>query len=125
MSRHRSQAYPRIRLRGHVCSAIRLPLAAAVLLLAMGQGPASAQDGAADGGRQDCVVPEQQQNAERPRENGASPSASAQLSDCNGVLKPPAVGDPEMVEPAPPVGDTPVIRPHELPRDQQMPRQGG
>nr|WP_018237937.1 hypothetical protein [Ensifer sp. BR816] len=40
------------------------------------------------------------------------------LDECDGVLKPPSVGDTEMVEPAPDVGRTPVIRPGELPRQQ-------
>lgn len=37
------------------------------------------------------------------------------LDDCNGVLKPPAVGDPGMVEQAPDVGETPVIEPEAVP----------
>jgi hypothetical protein len=41
------------------------------------------------------------------------------LDDCDGVLKPPTVGDTEMVEPALDVGRTPVIRPDELPEQQQ------
>lgn len=46
----------------------------------------------------------------------------AQLLDrCNGVLTPPDVGEPEMVEPPPDVGRTPVIRPDELPRQQPGP----
>ena len=40
------------------------------------------------------------------------------LDDCDGVLKPPTVGDTEMVEPAPDVGRTPVIRPDEVPEQQ-------
>ncbi|OHV81909.1 hypothetical protein [Ensifer sp. LCM 4579] len=40
------------------------------------------------------------------------------LEECNGVLKPPRVGDSELVEPAPDVGRTPVIRPDELPPQQ-------
>lgn len=43
------------------------------------------------------------------------------LEECNGVLKPPMVGDPELVEPAPDVGRTPVIRPDELPPQQHGP----
>ena len=33
------------------------------------------------------------------------------LAPCNGVLSPPSVGDGELVEPAPPAGRTPVIKP--------------
>ena len=36
------------------------------------------------------------------------------LAACNGVLKPPRVGDSGLVEPTPDVGKTPVIRPGEL-----------
>nr|WP_234939226.1 hypothetical protein [Sinorhizobium kostiense] len=40
------------------------------------------------------------------------------LDECNGVLKPPRVGDTEIVEPAPDLGKTRVIRPGELPPQQ-------
>jgi hypothetical protein len=36
------------------------------------------------------------------------------LADCDGVLAPPRIGDAEMVTPAPPVGETPVIRPEDI-----------
>lgn len=47
------------------------------------------------------------------------------LEECNGVLKPPRVGDPELVEPAPDIGRTPVIRPDELPPQQHGPNAEG
>lgn len=40
------------------------------------------------------------------------------LDDCDGILKPPKVGDTEIVEPAPDTGRTRVIRPGDLPRQQ-------
>ncbi|MBO3762213.1 hypothetical protein [Ciceribacter sp. L1K22] len=40
---------------------------------------------------------------------------SETLDECGSVLEPPTVGDQELVEPAPPVGETPVIEPDELP----------
>jgi len=46
------------------------------------------------------------------------------LEECNGVLKPPRAGDPDLVEPAPNVGKTPVIRPDELPPQQHGPNAG-
>lgn len=52
---------------------------------------------------------------------GANPddtSLSATLDRCGSVLTPPAVGDPELVEPAPDTGATPVIPPSALPDDQ-------
>ncbi|MFK3968983.1 hypothetical protein ACI2KT_36295 [Ensifer adhaerens] len=39
---------------------------------------------------------------------------SEKLDDCDGVLKPPRVGDTEIKTPAPDVGKTRVIRPGEL-----------
>jgi hypothetical protein len=43
------------------------------------------------------------------------------LDPCDGVLKPPPTGDDDMTEPAPDEGNTPVIRPGEVP--QQQPKQ--
>jgi hypothetical protein len=38
-------------------------------------------------------------------------NSTEKLSDCGGVLKPPAVGDSQMEKPAPEVGKMPVIKP--------------
>lgn len=43
------------------------------------------------------------------------------LDPCNGVLKPPPTGDSGMTEPAPNQGNTPIIKPGEVP--QQPPKQ--
>ena len=43
-------------------------------------------------------------------------SLTETLDDCNGVLIPPPTGDTELTEPAPNVGETPVIRPGEIPQ---------
>lgn len=40
------------------------------------------------------------------------------LERCAGVLLPPKTGDRELVEPAPPTGNTRIIKPHELPPDE-------
>ncbi|GAB2188185.1 hypothetical protein [Roseibium sp. LAB1] len=48
----------------------------------------------------------------------ADTDETASLSDCDGVLTPAPVGDRELVEPAPDIGETPVISPEEIP-DQQ------
>ncbi|APO78698.1 hypothetical protein AM571_PC00962 (plasmid) [Rhizobium etli 8C-3] len=69
-----------------------------------------------------CQAPDQPQNPARAFENGTSPpkngsSDTSKLSDCNGVLKPPSIGDGDLVKPAPPIGNTPVIRP-DLPQQQ-------
>lgn len=47
---------------------------------------------------------------EQSRENEAR-----QLDKCKGVLKPPPVGDPELIEPTPDAGKTPVIPPDKVP----------
>lgn len=45
---------------------------------------------------------------------------STKLNDCNGVLKPPKVGDSEIVEPHQPTGTMPVIKPGELPPNKNQ-----
>ncbi|MBP1853576.1 hypothetical protein [Rhizobium halophytocola] len=72
----------------------------------------------------DCIVPT---DPDQPADDQATgkDSGSAEdeqsltetLDDCNGVLKPPVVGDHEMVEPAPDTGETPVIKPQDVPAD--------
>ncbi|SCW81050.1 hypothetical protein SAMN02927900_05182 [Rhizobium mongolense subsp. loessense] len=70
-----------------------------------------------------CQAPDQQQNRARPLENGNSNSGftnrsdTSKLSDCNGVLVPPSIGDADLVKPAPPIGNTPIIPP-DLPKQQ-------
>jgi hypothetical protein len=49
-------------------------------------------------------------------------SLTEKLDPCNGVLKPPEVGDQEMTTPPPDEGETPIIRPGELP--EQPPSDG-
>lgn len=46
---------------------------------------------------------------------------SETLDDCGGVLKPPATGDQGMTTPPPAEGNTPVIKPGEVPA--QPPKQ--
>ncbi|RST87510.1 hypothetical protein EJC49_05210 [Aquibium carbonis] len=55
---------------------------------------------------------------ERPGADQLDESLSATLDRCGGVLAPPDVGDPGMVEPAPDEGTTPVIPPSAVP-DQE------
>jgi len=61
-----------------------------------------------------------QGNDQAPGATESNPSKK--LSDCAGVLKPPAVGDSQIEKPAPRVGDTPVIRPGETQSDHQPKR---
>jgi hypothetical protein len=46
-------------------------------------------------------------------------TGSTTLSHCNGVLKPPETGDSTLVQPAPPSSNMPVVKPGDLPRQQQ------
>ncbi|WP_426131877.1 hypothetical protein [Pararhizobium sp. PWRC1-1] len=43
---------------------------------------------------------------------------SEKLDDCNGVLKPPIVGDGKIVSPSNSTGTMPIIKPGELPKNQ-------
>jgi hypothetical protein len=49
---------------------------------------------------------------------GDTAALSDKLDACNGVLKPPPTGESEMVQPAPDIGETPVIPPGQLPEQQ-------
>lgn len=70
------------------------------------------------------VVPGDRTGATQPEKpaqdkaGAGGSSLSATLDRCGGVLSPPAVGDPGMVEPAPDAGVTPVIPPSALPKDE-------
>jgi hypothetical protein len=69
-----------------------------------------------------CQAPDKQQDQNAaPMQDGAQIAApdTEKLSDCNGVLKPPSTGDGDLVQPAPLVGDTPIIPPSGLPQRQQ------
>lgn len=92
--------------------------AAASILAAASIMPAFAQSGtpAPQADDDTCVArPEQDPQLQRPDVQGRT---AQKLANCGSVLTPPAVGDPEIVEPAPPVGETPVIKPRELPPAQ-------
>lgn len=47
------------------------------------------------------------------KEGDEAETKSEVLAKCDSVIRPPQVGDKEMVEPAPPVGRTPVIKPEQ------------
>ncbi|MEX2744430.1 hypothetical protein AB3480_24440 [Rhizobium mongolense] len=68
-----------------------------------------------------CQAPDQQQNRAHALDNGNSGptnrSDTSKLSDCNGVLMPPSIGDGDLVKPAPPIGNTPIIPP-DFPKQQ-------
>jgi len=77
------------------------------------------------GGEQPCeIAPGEDRSATLPDDGSREPasetdgSLSATLDRCGGVLQPPPVGDPGMVEPAPDEGETPVIPPSAIPEDE-------
>jgi len=47
---------------------------------------------------------------------------TAKLAPCDGVLEPPDTGDDKMTEPGPDEGNTPIIKPRELPQQQPSPQ---
>lgn len=50
--------------------------------------------------------------------DGDQKPLAQKLDDCNGMIRPPKVGDTEIVEPTPDVGKSRLIRPGELPAQQ-------
>ncbi|MND93694.1 hypothetical protein D3C80_858870 [compost metagenome] len=73
--------------------------------LALGPQVAAAQDQSSS---QAC-----KQGQFAGREGDEAETKSEVLAKCDSVIRPPQVGDQEMVEPAPPVGRTPVIKPEQ------------
>lgn len=68
------------------------------------------------------VVPEDDNKCQVQPEPGQGADGSPDteslaevLDECNGVLQPPPTGDGELTIPAPDAGETPVIRPGEIP----------
>ena len=86
----------------------RLGLTAIVLSVTLASGAATAED-AKPATKQDCVPSNGQQDKTK---------LSSKLDDCNGVLKPPKVGDKEIVAPTPQTGTMPVVKPGELPKNK-------
>lgn len=85
-----------------------LGLAAIALSVTFAPGAATAQN-AEPATKQDCVPSTGQQD---------NTKLSKKLGDCNGVLKPPKVGDKEIVAPTPQTGTMPVVKPGELPKNK-------
>lgn len=88
---------------------IRVTLLSAAMVVPAGGAFAQAQQG-------ECAVGVPPSGT-TPNANPGSGSLTEKLDDCNGVLKPPSVGDGEIVEPAPQAGQMPVIKPNDLPQD--------
>jgi hypothetical protein len=101
-------------------------LSIAGVLIACTPPPTLAQDNQVGPPPEKCrVAPQPDQD--KQQQNGnidllTTQSLSDKLDECNGVLKPPAVGDSEMTKPPPDTGEMREIRPHELPGQQSRPR---
>jgi hypothetical protein len=100
----------------------RLLIAFCVMLLLA--APAAAQSSPEEQLPDECQA--------QPRSDGSGQGDSGQpsspdgltekLDPCNGVLRPPPVGDQEITEPPPDTGTTPIIPPGDVPpqpRDEQ------
>ncbi|ARO24821.1 hypothetical protein CO659_18190 [Rhizobium sp. S9] len=60
-----------------------------------------------------CVAPPQPNQGRGSTDDHQD--LSKKLDECNGELRPPPVGDAEMVEPAPDTGNSRIIRPGDMP----------
>lgn len=93
-----------------------ISVALAVAFSALAATPASSQDSGSEVEGGSCHV--------NPGVDDEQRTFGEKLDDCDGILIPPSAGDTEMVEPAPDVGKTRVIRPGELPSQQSGPDAG-
>lgn len=91
-------------------------LACAIGLMVLA-APAAAQIAAepAPSANEDCRLPPPGEDGAAGRAAPDGESLSEMLDPCAGVLRPPPVGDADMVAPPPATGETPVIRPEDLP----------
>ena len=101
-------------------------LAAAALVSAAALTPVASQDDdASDVAGDPCVAGQDDKGGENNADTAAdAQSLTEKLDRCGSVLEPPAVGDKELIEPAPGVGTTPIIPPSALP-DEQPPEENG
>ena len=82
------------------------------LMLALAMPAVAQQQGDSQAPQADkCRVQTEQGAKQQP----GGDNLTETLSDCGGVLKPPATGDQGMAAPAPDEGKTPVIKPGEVP----------
>ncbi|BCH23247.1 hypothetical protein MesoLjLc_29630 [Mesorhizobium sp. L-8-10] len=99
---------------------LRVPacLLAVLCLGAPAHGQADSQ--ASPSPEERCRAALNGQNPEADVNRGAGKQSLSEFLDhCRGVLKPPRTGDSEIAKPPPDLGETPVIRPDELPKQQQ------
>ncbi|MEZ2223406.1 hypothetical protein [Rhizobium sp. RCC_161_2] len=89
----------------------------AAALTATISGEISAQQAPNNDHKNHCQAPDTNGRTTDRQTAPNSKTDTSKLSDCGGVLKPPATGDSELEKPAPPVGDTPVIPPNHVPEE--------
>lgn len=109
--------------KGRTLSECRRILLTAATAAAMSSSLAFAQQAPGDDRCKAADTDRQTDNGQADNRQAAPTpdgNSSKKLSDCGGVLKPPAVGDSQMEKPAPKVGRTPVIKPGD-PRNNQQP----
>jgi hypothetical protein len=82
-----------------------------VLCIAAAAGASALSAAMAEQERPFCANGRESQSAVDRKAEMRSPSLSATLDRCNGVLKPPRVGDSEMTHDPPDIGKTRIIRP--------------
>jgi hypothetical protein len=71
-----------------------------------------------------AAAPQANEPAGKPDASSGAKSLTDQLDRCGGVLKPPSVGDAQIHEPPPDAGNTPIIRPGDVPvQPEQQPDQ--
>jgi hypothetical protein len=93
----------------------------ALCLVAAACAPSFAQNADAKRQPEKCRAdPQTDSQGQQKNTDGqtASPSLTEKLDPCDGVLKPPAIGDQEMTQPPPATGEMPVIKPRDLPQQQ-------
>lgn len=101
-------------------------LAAVCCVFGMMLSAGAYAEDANNGKQSDCTAPPVQQNQDQKQGRHQEPDSATghrtDLSDCNGVVKPPSTGDTDLVRPAPAAGDTPVIPPGDIPQQNQKPK---
>lgn len=72
-------------------------------------------------GDEHCRAPDVENHSSDKQAGPRAEEDASKFSDCGGVLKPPETGDSELEKPAPREGNTPVIPPGSVPREDKQP----
>jgi hypothetical protein len=103
----------------------RILVMSVAMLLPISQ-PTLAQDREATPRSEKCRATPQAESQDQRQKNKDTRQQNQQplaetLALCDGVLKPPSVGDQEMSRPAPRTGEIPEVKPRDLPGQQPSP----